>query len=371
MTAAASVIGSIYAVRDDCSLPLLGQFYDYGCMANELSTLSVDTPTTQVAKASLLPGLAVAVLLAVGARELAALSPISSLTIAVVAGMILGNLPLDIDRFRPGLAFAGKHVLRIGVVALGMRLSIGQIGNLGLPVILTIMATVTATFFGTQALGRRLGVSGPLSLLIATGYSICGASAIAAMESSSDADEEEVALAIGLVTLAGTIAMFSIPVLGDVFALTDAQYVVWAGASIHDVAQVVAAGSARGSAVLAGAVVVKLTRVMLLAPLVTGVSISRSRRSPSEPGTRPAPIPSFVAGFLVFVALRSTGFVPENLIDTVASIEKWLFAIALVGLGAGVRLDRLRKLGGAPLLLGAMASGIVAAVSLGAVLLTV
>jgi uncharacterized integral membrane protein (TIGR00698 family) len=319
----------------------------------------------------LAPGILTAVVFALAARQLASLAPISSLTIAVVAGMVLGNVPVNIDRLRPGLAFAGKHILRIGVVALGMRLSLGQIGNLGIPVILVIAATVTATFFGTQALGRRLGVSRPLSLLIATGYSICGASAIAAMESSSDADEEEVALAIGLVTLAGTIAMFSIPVLGDLLALTDQQYAVWAGASIHDVAQVVAAGSARGSAVLAGAVVVKLTRVMLLAPLVTGVSITRSRRNAGDAGSRPAPIPGFVAGFLFLVAVRTSGVVPDSIITTTASIEKILFAVALVGLGAGVRIDRIRKLGGAPLVLGALASGIVAVVSLAAVLLTV
>jgi len=173
------------------------------------------------------------------------------------------------------------------------------------------------------------------------------------------------------VTLAGTIAMFLIPVFGDLFSLTDEQYAVWAGASIHDVAQVVAAGSTRGSAVLAGAVVVKLTRVMLLAPLVTGVSISRSRRSADPAGTRPAPIPAFVAGFLVFVAIRSSGVVPNAVVDGTATIEKLLFAVALVGLGAGVRFDRIRKLGGAPLLLGALASGIVALVSLGAVLFTV
>ena len=311
-----------------------------------------------------------AIVVALLARQIAGLAPISGLTIAVLAGMALGNTPVDIDRFGPGLAFAGKHILRIGVVALGMRLSVGQIGDLGIPVIAVIVATVTATFFGTQALGRRLGVSRPLSLLIATGYSICGASAIAAMETSSDADEEEVALAIGLVTLAGTIAMFSLPVLGELFALTDQQYAVWAGASIHDVAQVVAAGSARGSAVLAGAVVVKLTRVMLLAPLVTGVSISRSR-TVATTENRPAPIPGFVAGFLVFVAIRSTGMVPDAIVDGTAQVEKLLFAIALVGLGAGVRIDRICNLGGAPFALGALASGVVATVSLGTVLVLV
>ena len=367
VTRVAVLIGQPYGLATFCPLPIKGQTYDYGGMPTPPTTLAVDTTPQQQEYRALLPGIIVAIAGAVIARQLAILAPVSSLTIAVLAGMILGNVPIDIERLRPGLAFSGKHILRIGVVALGMRLSIGQIGDLGVPVIAVIVATVTATFFGTQALGRRLGVSRPLSLLVATGYSICGASAIAAMESSSDADEEEVALAIGLVTLAGTIAMFAIPVLGDMFALSDQQYAVWAGASIHDVAQVVAAGSARGSAVLAGAVVVKLTRVMLLAPLVTGVSISRSRNTDVAAADRPSPLPGFVAGFLILVAFRSTGFVPSPLIELTATIEKFVFAVALVGLGAGVRIDRLRKLGGAPLALGAIASVIVATVSLLAV----
>ena len=332
---------------------------------------AVESKPTTPAWRVLAPGVLAASVLGSGALAVASVVPISSLTIAVIAGIVLGNIATNTDRYRPGLAFAGKHILRVGVIALGMRLSIGQIGGLGFPVILTIIATVAATFFGTQALGKRLGVSGPLSLLIATGYSICGASAIAAMEGSSDADEEEVALAIGLVTLAGTIAMFAVPIVGNVLSLTDDQYAVWAGASIHDVAQVVAAGSIRGSTVLAGAVVVKLTRVILLAPLVTGVSLSRSRSVTPNAGRRPAPIPAFIAGFLIFVSIRSTGAVPGGLVELTATIEKALFAVALVGLGAGVRLDRIRKLGGAPLALGALASGIVATVSLAAALVVV
>ena len=323
--------------------------------------------TNETLPKQVLPGLIVAVVLAFVARWAGGAIGVSSLTIAVLIGIVLGNAPLPVDNLRPGLKTASKHLLRLGVIALGMRLSIDTITELGVGVILTIIATVTATFFGTQALGRRLGVSRPLSLLIATGYSICGASAIVAMEGSSDADEEEVAAAIGIVTLAGTIAMFSIPVLGALIGLSDEQFAIWVGASIHDVAQVVSAGATRGDAVLAAAVVVKLTRVLLLAPLVTGVSLVRNRNAPTG-SARPAPIPAFVAGFLLFVAIRSTGTVPDAVIDTTEWIEKLLFAIALVGLGAGVRARRFRQLGGAPLVLGAIASVIVAAVSLGAVL---
>ena len=197
-------------------------------MALRIATPRFERPTSLSPKLpgenTLAPGLVVAGMLASVAWWAASLGTISTLTVAVVLGMMLGNLPVDIDPLRPGLHYAGKHVLRVGVVLLGMRLSVTQLGELGLPVIGVIAATVIATFFGTQALGRRLGVSGPLSLLIATGYSICGASAIAAMESTSDAQEEEVAAAIGLVTLAGTIAMFAIPALGATLSLTCLLY---------------------------------------------------------------------------------------------------------------------------------------------------
>jgi len=284
---------------------------------------------------------------------------------------LLGNSPVAIERLRPGLAYGGRNVLRFGVVLLGLRLSVGQVGELGLPVIAVIVTTVIATFFGTRLLGRHLGVSEPLSLLTATGYSICGASAIAAMESSADADEEEVAMAIGLVTIAGTIAMFALPSIGAALGLTNDQFAIWAGASVHDVAQVVAVGSTRGETVLAGAVVVKLTRVLLLAPLVTGVGIQRQRRTNSISSSRPPLIPGFVVGFLALIALRSTGVVPADLLATAATIEKLFFAVALVGLGAGVRIDRLRRLGGAPLALAAIASLVVGGVSLLAVFVAV
>lgn len=315
-----------------------------------------------------LPGIALAVVGAIVAKTASDLVGISALTIAVIAGVLLTNTGLSLDRFRPGLAFAAKHVLRIGVVALGMRLSIARLGDLGTSVIITIVVTVFATFFGTQALGKRLGVSGPLSLLIATGTSICGASAIAAMQGTSDAEEEEVGLAIGLVTLAGTIAMFALPILGPLLGLSDDQFAIWVGASIHDVAQVVAAGSTGGEQVLAAAVVVKLTRVLLLAPLVTGVSISRSRSAPAD-AAKPALIPGFVVGFLVFVALRSTGLVPDSVVEQTQVVEGWLFTVALIGLGAGVDVKKMRTLGRAPLALGALASGIVAIASLGAITL--
>ncbi len=296
---------------------------------------------------------------------------LSTLIIAVSFGIVLGNLREEttaIAELRPGLALVAKKFLRAGVVLLGLRLSLGQIAELGLPTVVLVVATVAATFFGTQALGRRLGLSRGLSLLVATGYSICGASAIAAMESSSDAEEEEVAVAIGLVTIAGSLAMFGLPILAQWFGLSDEQFGTWVGASVHDVAQVVAAASTGGAKVLAIAVVVKLTRVVLLAPIVAGVSVQRSRIADAPTGNRPPLLPGFVLGFLALVMVRTAGVLPSGVTDTVKLAEGFLLTTALVGLGAGVNISRLRSLGVQPLVLGGLAWILVATVSLGGVL---
>lgn len=332
------------------------------------------TETTRDAVAtSVVPGLVAAALVTGAALAAHRVVPqISTLVVAVTAGMALGNLPTirpavgpTVDVLRPGLAVAAKRLLRLGVVFLGARLSLGQVVDLGLPALTLVIGTVVATFFGTQYIGRRLGLSSGLSLLVATGYSICGASAIAAMESSSDADEEEVALSIGLVTVAGTLAMFALPVLARTLGLSDDQFGAWVGASVHDVAQVVAAASTGGAAVLSVAVVVKLTRVVLLAPIVAATNVVRSRNT-HHAGADGAPplMPLFVGGFLGMMLLRTAGLIPDSAVEASSTISNLLLATALVGLGAGVRIDRLRRLGRAPFVLGALAWLLVAGVSL-------
>lgn len=314
------------------------------------------------------PGLVLVAACTVAAAAIGgALASVSTLVVAVIIGALVGNLGLATPRTQPGLAFAAKRVLRVGVVLLGLRLSLADISSLGPRGLAVVAVTVAATFFGTQVIGRRLGLSPDLSLLVATGYSICGASAIAAVEGSTDADEEEVAAAIGLVTLFGSLAIVALPLLAGPAGLTDEQFGAWAGASVHDVAQVAATASAGGASVVAVAMVVKLTRVVLLTPIVVGVNLNR-RRNASGAGSgrgtgRPPLLPLFVAGFVAMVVLRSSGLVPATVIDGARTLESWLLAAALVGLGSGVRLDRLRRLGPLPLVLGLAAWVLVAAVS--------
>ncbi|WP_425468412.1 YeiH family protein [Prauserella rugosa] len=308
-----------------------------------------------------LPGLAVALVGTGAAFAVSSLVPVvSALTVAVVVGVLVSRwIP---DRATAGLAWTTKRLLRAGVVLLGLQLGLEQVLGLGPGVVLAVVATVLIAFFGTLALGRMLGVSRGLGLLVATGFSICGASAIAAMDSVTDNDREDVATGVTLVTLYGSAAIAAMPLLGGWFGMGPEQLGAWTGVSVHEVAQVVAAASPAGAAAVAVAVVVKLTRVVLLAPIVAGVSVQRRREAGrrGDTGGRPPIVPLFVLGFLAMMLLRSADLVPTGVLEMSKTVTTLLFAAALFGLGTGVNLSRLVRTGRRGLVLGGLSTGLVA-----------
>ncbi len=300
-------------------------------------------------------------------------SSVSPLTAGVVLGAVAGNLRLVPTFARPGLAFGAQKFLRAGIVLLGLQLAIGDVAGLGGRGMLAVVAVVAVTFFGCRSLARKMGLSEGMGLLVATGYSICGVSAVSAMKEVSGADEEDAAYAIGLVTLCGSLSIIVLPLLGHLLDLRDGLFGAWAGAAVHDVAQVVATASSWDSdAALQAAVVVKLTRVVLLAPLVALVALSR-RRASLRTGRgpisekRPPLVPPFVAGFLVAVAVASTGLLSSDVEQTAKTVERLLLTTALVGLGAGVDVRRMARLGGRPLAFGLASWLLVMVMSLAAV----
>ncbi len=321
------------------------------------------------------PGLSLVVGVAVVATLIAdQFEAISPLVGGVVLGAAIVNLVSLPPVLQPGVTFAAKRLLRVGVVLLGFRLSLSDLGELGVRGLVVVAMVVACTFFGTQWLGARMGLSKDLSLLVATGYSICGASAVAAMDGVIEADEEETAYAVALVTLCGSLSIGVLPVLGHLMGLEGATFGTWVGAAVHDVAQVVATASTDGNAALEAATVVKLTRVVLLAPLVALVALRRRRAAAAAPAgadevgsARPPLVPLFVAGFLAAIVVRSSDVLSADTLGSIKDIEKILLTLALVGLGMGVRFDRLRKLGGRPLVLGMVAWVIVAGVALAGV----
>ena len=292
------------------------------------------------------------------------------LVFCVGLGILLANVVRVPAAAAPGLRVAAGPVLRIGVVLLGLDLVFPDILALGLRALLVVVAVVAITFFVTRWAGRRLGISDDLSLLVATGFSICGVSAIAAADGVIEADEDEVAFAVALVTLCGTLAIVTLPPLQHVLGLDDEQFGAWVGASVHDVAQVVATSSTAGAVALATAVVVKLTRVMLLAPLVAGIALERGRsaRTSSE-GRRPPLVPPFIVAFVVMIGIASLGVIPDGALDRIDDVRTFLLGMALFALGTRVNVRRFREIGPRPLVLGLASWVLIAAVSYAGVLL--
>ncbi|MGP4104365.1 YeiH family protein [Nonomuraea sp. KM90] len=340
---------------------------------------------------ALWPGLAMAALAVAFAllvnRYVPALSPA---VVAVASGAALANLAGVRERFlpgpagggrrtgvrerlQPGLAFASRRLLRVAIALLGLQIALPQVLALGWQTLAVVTVATGLTFAVTPAIGRRLGVSPGASLLVATGVSICGAAAIAAMRESTDLpDEDDAAGALGVVVLYGTGAIALVPLLASLMHLSPAQLGAWTGAAVHEVAQVAAIGAASG--VLAGAVTVKLARVLLLAPLVALTSYRHlhrhlHRHRPAR-GARPPIVPLFVAAFLAMVAVRGTGLVPAVVTDAVPVVTNVLMAAALFGLGTGIDVRKLAK-GGRVVLLGGIATAIIAATSLAGVALLV
>ena len=297
---------------------------------------------------------------------------ISPLVASLVLSVLIGNIISIPKILGPGQKFAAKKVLRFGIVLLGTQLALKQVVDLGGRELIVEVGVVALTFLGTLWLGPRLGISKSLSLLIATGFSICGASAVAAMDGVVEADEEEVTYAIALVTLCGSLAIVLLPLLRNVLGLSDPQlFGSWVGASVHDVAQVIATSSTGGDSAVQAATVVKLSRVVLLAPLVACVSIWVHRSSSGlvakakkADTKRVSVVPLFVIGFLVMIAVRTTGVIPDNWLTSLKTIEQVCLASALVGLGSDVRIARLIKVGGRPLLLALISWFGIAVVSL-------
>jgi uncharacterized integral membrane protein (TIGR00698 family) len=318
-------------------------------------------PTTNLAR--LLPGLALA-----GAAIAFALAAhhwwgaVPALPLCVALGIALSNLAGVAAVLASGLAVAAAWLLRAGVVLLGFDLVFPDVLHLGARALAVVVAVVALTYVATLWAGRRLGVPENLTLLVAVGFSICGVSAIAAANGVVEADEDEVTFAVALVTLCGTLAIVVLPSLREPLGLSREAYGAWVGAGVHDVAQVVATASTAGGVALATAVVVKLTRVMLLAPMVALLALRRSRSNPSARGGAPV-LPAFVVLFVAAIGLASTGVVSKEMTHRIDDVRTALLGMALFALGTRVQIPRLLRIGARPLVLGLVSWVLIAAVA--------
>jgi len=308
---------------------------------------------------------------------------VSPLALCVAFGFAAANFGRWPSFAAAGTSLASKKLMRIGVALLGAQVSVLSLKAIGLKGVLTVLLVVTLTIFGILALSKLFKMSGELGLLIGVGFGVCGATAVAAIRPQTRASEEETSYAIALISLCGTLSIFTLPFIGHLLGLNDQTFGAWAGAAVHDVGQVIATASVWSDEAVQSAVVIKLARVCMLAPIVLILSIRHRRYltsvaiqndkdgvAVSTQNTKVPLIPFFVIGFIAVAIIQNTFDIPEGIHGAVVLLSKVLLGAGLVALGSSVRWKSIRAIGPRPMVMGLFAWVIVAGVALAAVQFT-
>lgn len=282
-------------------------------------------------------------------------SGISSLVMAIVLGIIVGNSWHHPASWSPGIQFAAKRLLRLAIILYGFRVNFQQIAFVGTDAFLIDIFVVTFTLLVGYGVGRKiLKLDHDLSLLISAGAAICGAAAVLAVEDILKSEPYKAAIAIGTVVLFGTTSMFLFPALqhAGLFGFTNSQFGLFSGASIHEVAQVIVAGTNVSSESGKIAVIVKMIRVLLLVPVLFLISMLNNRISKKAHSHKPKlVIPWFAVGFVLVIAFNSLQLVPEYLVNRINQIDTILLTMAMGAIGIETKLNKLTKVGIKPLYL--------------------
>jgi uncharacterized integral membrane protein (TIGR00698 family) len=344
------------------------------------------------------PGLNLVVGVAIIARFLQGLVPgptlnraVSEILVAVLLGLYVRNALGVPASLQPGIKFALQRILRLGIILLGLRLSMQDVAAIGVSALLLVVVCITIALTLAFIAGRLFHIPAKLALLIGVGTAICGNSAIVATAPVVEAKEEDVSFAVATITLFGVLAVILYPVIGQALGLSDRAFGMWAGTAVNDTSQVVAVGAAYSPLALSVATVVKLTRNTLMAPLIVLIGLVYRRSRSGAGGARPAVaagglIPWFVLGFLALSLARTAGVaagvLPASVdqpggLQAAASVLKLLdeaakFAIlmALAAVGLGTDIRSLQRTGLTPLLVGLCVAATLAVVSLSLILLS-
>ena len=297
---------------------------------------------------------------------------ISALTLAIVLGMVVGNTvyPRMAAITGAGVTFSKASFLRLGIILYGFRLTFQDIGNVGWAGV-AIDATVLCSTFGLACfLGTRVfGIDRKTAMLIGAGSSICGAAAVMAAEPVVRGQAEQVMVAVATVVVFGMLGIFLYPALYHLIVhyrlaeISPAAYGLYAGSTIHEVAQVVAAGRAISEEAANTAVIAKMVRVMMLAPFLVILSAWLSRAGANDLEAVESKekshviqrggivIPWFALWFVAVAGLNSLALLPRAAVVQVIDIDTLLLAIAMAGLGLTTHVSAIRKAGIKPLAL--------------------
>lgn len=293
---------------------------------------------------------------------------LSSLTLAILIGMVLGNTvyPNLAERLSVGVAFAKGQILRLAIMFYGFKLTLTQVSSVGLSAVMSDALVLTSTFLLTYWLGTKwLKVDKQTTLLIGSGASICGAAAVIAAEPVVKAQAHKVTIAVATVVVFGTIAMLLYPFLYQLGWLQPwlnaQQYGIYTGSTIHEVAQVVVAGNAVSTEVGNTAVVTKMIRVMMLAPFLLILSFALTKTS-SDNGEKPSfinrvqqvKVPWFAFIFILVVVLHTWIPMTASFEQSMVMLDDVLLTMAMFALGLTTHMSAIKQAGVKPLILGAI-----------------
>ncbi|UTW11385.1 YeiH family protein [Marinobacterium rhizophilum] len=279
---------------------------------------------------------------------------LSALPLAILMGITYGNVaqPENKGRDAAVLAFSQQKLLRLGIILFGFNLSFQQIAAVGYQAILLDMIVIAVVLSLGIFVGIRLfRLPREVAILTSVGSAICGAAAIMATEPVIRAKERDVTVAVATVVLFGTLAMFSYPVIYSFVGMDPSLFGIYIGSTVHEVAQAVAAGQSIGGEAMQNAVVAKLIRVMLLAPVVIALGSLYFRQASDSGERRPVPIPWFVFGFIATAALNSVLMLPAIVLEGLQLASQLSLAIAMAALGIKTRWATIRQAGIKPLAL--------------------
>ena len=281
----------------------------------------------------------------------------SPLIVGIVLGMLYANslrnnLP---ETWVPGIKFCSKQVLRLGIILYGFRLTFQSVIAVGTEAIVIDLIIVTLTLLIGIGAGRLLKLDRDLSLLTASGSAICGAAAVLGAESVIKPQPYKTAVAVSTVVIFGTIAMFLYPMLyrSGVTGLDETGMGVYTGSTLHEVAHVVGAGNAMGDKISDTAIIVKMIRVILLAPVLLIMSFLIGGK-PAPGQKRKVTVPWFAFGFIAVIGFNSLNLIPSSIIGYINDFDTFLLTMAMTALGAETSIDKFRQAGAKPFLLAAI-----------------
>jgi uncharacterized integral membrane protein (TIGR00698 family) len=301
-------------------------------------------------------------------RLLPGMANFSPMILSMIIGIAFHNTVGTAAWAKAGVTFSLRRLLRGAIILLGLQLTASQVIDIGGRGLGIIAAALLATFVFAVWMGKLLGVEPKLAQLIAAGTSICGASAVIATNTVTDAHDEDVAYAVACVTVFGSVAMFTYPLLPGLLHLDPHAFGLWAGASIHEIAQVVAVAFQDGQKAGEFGTIAKLSRVMLLAPMVVAIGLMSARQKhrksdAATPSARP-PLPWFVLGFVALMGVNSLVTIPADAKAWIVAATTFLLSVALAAMGLETDIGKLTAKGLRPALLGAFAFLFIAGFSL-------